>query len=233
MIVAVHVPRLPLLVALLQARRPLDAPVALGPAPGAPQVIGLCTPVAEEAGVRPGLRVGEALARCPRLDLVVPDPDAAAEALERLLERLEGYGFAVEPIGVDGAAFDARGTLRLHGGSDAVLRRVRAALPVGADGRVGAAPSLFAALQAAREAPRGEPLVIDGDGVAEFLAPLPAGRLPLTADLVAALHDLGLRTMGQIAALPPAAAPGRRARRGGAWPAAAPPAAAGGGRGRR
>jgi protein ImuB len=206
MIVAVHVPRLPLLVALLQARRPLDAPVALGPAPGAPQVIGLCTPAAEARGVGPGLRVGEALARCPRLDLVVPDPDAAAEALEQILKRLEADGFAVEPIGLDGAAFDARGTMRLHGGLGAILRRVRAALPVGADGRVGAAPSLFAALQAAREAPRGEPLVVDAGDVAEFLAPLPAGRLPLTPDLVTALHDLGLRTMGQIAALPPAAA---------------------------
>jgi protein ImuB len=206
MIVAVHVPRLPLLVALLRARRALDAPVALGPAPGAAQAVGLCTPAAEAAGVRPGLRVGEALARCPRLDLVVPDPDAAAEALERILERLEADGFAVEPIGPDGAAFDARGTIRLHGGPQAILRRVRAALPVGADGRVGAAPSLFAALQAAREAPRGEPLVVDADEVAEFLALLPAGRLPLDPDLVAALHDLGLRTMGQIAALPPAAA---------------------------
>src|SRR5918995_1505257 len=59
-------------------------------------------------------------ARCPRLDLVVPDPDAAAEALERILERLEGDGFAVEPIGGDGAAFDAGGTLRMHGGMGAV-----------------------------------------------------------------------------------------------------------------
>ena len=206
MVVAVHVPRLPLLVALLRARKPLDAPVALGPAPGAPQVIGLCTPAAEEQGVRPGLRVGEALARCPRLDLVVPDPDAAAEALERILERLEDDGFAVEPIGPDGAAFDARGTLRMHGGMPAVLRRVRAALPVGADGRVGAAPSLFAALQAAREAPRGGPLVVEAEGVAEFLGPLPVDRLPLAPDLVAALQDLGLRTMGQVADLPPAAA---------------------------
>src|SRR5687768_2909461 len=95
MIVAVHLPRLPLLVALLQARTPADAQVALGPAPGAPQVVGLCTPAAEAQGVRPGLRIGEALARCPRLELVVADPDAAAEAFERTLERLEAAGFAV------------------------------------------------------------------------------------------------------------------------------------------
>ena len=201
MIVAVHLPRLALLVALLQARRPFDAPVALGPPPGAPQVVGLCTPAAEAQGVRPGLRIGEALARCPLLDLVVADPDAAAEAFERTLERLEGSGFAVEPIDLDGAAFDARGTLRLHGGLDGVMRRVRAALPVGADGRVGAAPTLFAALQAAREAAPGRPLVLDEE-VAGFLSPLPAARLPLTPELVAALHDLGLDTMGQVAALP-------------------------------
>jgi protein ImuB len=205
-IVAVHVSRLPLLVALLRARRALDDAVALGPAPGAPQVVGLCTPAAEAEGVRPGLRVGEALARCPRLDLVVPDPDAAAEASERILERLEADGFAVEPIGLDGAAFDARGTFRLHGGPKGVLRRVRAALPVGADGRVGAAPSLFAALQAAREAPRGHPLVVEAGEVAGFLAPLPVARLPLPPDLTEALHDLGLRTIGQVAALPAAAA---------------------------
>lgn len=206
MIVAVTVPRLPLLVALLRAGRPLDAPVALGPPPGSPQVVGLCTPAAEACGVRPGLRVGEALARCPDLDLVVADPDAAAEAAERTLERLEASGFAVEPTGLDGAVFDARGTLRLHGGMDGVLRRVRAALPVGADGRVGAAPTLFAAQQAAREATPGRPLVLAEDEVTAFLAPLPVTRLPLPEGLADALHDLGLRTVGQVAALPRAAA---------------------------
>jgi protein ImuB len=169
-------------------------------------VVGLCTPAAEAQGVRPGLRIGEALARCPGLDLVVADPDAAAEAFERTLERLEGAGFAVEPIDGDGAAFDARGTLRLHGGLDGVMRRVRAALPVGADGRVGAGPTLFAALQAAREAAPGRPLILSEEEVAGFLSPLSAARLPLTPELVAALHDLGLRTMGQVAALPRAAA---------------------------
>jgi nucleotidyltransferase/DNA polymerase involved in DNA repair len=201
MVVVALAPRLPLLVALQAARRPIDAPVALGPAPGEPQLVGLCTPAAEAEGVRPGLRVSEALARCPRLDLVAPDPGAAAEALERMLARLEEAGFAVEPI-EDGAAFDARGTLRLHGGPQGVLRRARAALPVGADGRLGAAPSLFAALQAAREAPSGRPLTVGERELAAFLAPLPIARLPLAPELVEQLLDLGLRRVGQLAALP-------------------------------
>jgi len=44
-------------------------PIAFGPKPGAPQVIGPFTPSALGQGVRPGLWVGEALARCPGLDL--------------------------------------------------------------------------------------------------------------------------------------------------------------------
>ena len=142
MIVAVHLPRLALLVALLQARRPFDAPVALGPAPGAPQVVGLCTPAAEAQGVRPGLRIGEALARCPLLDLVVADPDAAAEAFERTLERLEAVGLrggADRPrrrgVRRPGHPAPARGA---HGG-DAPRAR-RAAGRRGRAGRRGAHP---------------------------------------------------------------------------------------------
>ncbi|MFN8110298.1 MAG: DNA polymerase Y family protein [Thermoleophilia bacterium] len=202
MIVAVVLPRFPLLVALLAAHRPVDAPVALAPAPGAPQVVGICTPAAEAHGVQAGLRVGEAMARCPHLVLVAPDPDAVADAHERLLLRLEDMGAAVEPGAPGTACFAAGGLLRLHRGIDGVLRRTAACLPVGADGRVGAAPSRFAALQAAHQAQPRRPLIVDRDGVREFLAPLPVDRLPLPPDAVDGLRDLGLRTMESLAALP-------------------------------
>ena len=146
MIVTAVIPRFTLLVALLAARRPMDAAIALGPQPGDVQVVGQCTPVAAEAGVRPGLRVGEALACCPHLELVVPDPGAAEHAAEEVTERLEAIGAAVQPGYAAGSwTFDSWGLERLHGGLQGVLRHVRAALPVGADGRIGAAPTPFAA----------------------------------------------------------------------------------------
>ncbi len=206
MIVAVHLPRFSLLVALLAARQPLDAPTALGPPPGEPQVIGLCTAAAEAQGVKPGLRVGEALARCPRLELVTPDPDAVADAHERFLVRLEDLGAAVESVGPGSACFTADGLYRLHGGLDGVLRRVRTVLPVGADGRIGVAPTRFVALEAAFQAPPRRPLIVRAEDVIDFLATLPVARLPLPAKLVAALFDLGIRTIGAVAALPRAAA---------------------------
>lgn len=204
--VAVLLPRFPLLVAMLRARRPLDVAAALAPVPDAPAVVGECTPSARANGVRPGLRLGEALARCPSLELVPPDPAAVADAHERLLRGLEGIGAAVEPGEPGIACFSSDGLERLHGGLEGVLRHTRSVLPVGADGRVGAAPSRWAALQAAHQAAPGRPLVVGPDDLAGFLAPLPVDRLPLDPRVIADLEGLGLRTVGAVAGLPRAAA---------------------------
>src|SRR2546428_16902 len=69
---------------------------------------------AEGFGVRPGMRMGEALARCPRLALVPPDPVGTADAWERVLERLESIGAAVESDRPGAACFAAGGLRRLH-----------------------------------------------------------------------------------------------------------------------
>ena len=212
-IVVVLAPRFPLLIALLGSGRPSDSPAALGPEPGGPPLIGLCTTAAEARGVRPGLRVGEALARCPELELVTPDPDGAESAGELVLQRLEAMGAAVEPLAPGIACFESRGLERLHGGLERVLRGARAALPVGADGRVGAASGWTAAIQAAREAPGRDPLIIDGGRDAEFLDPLPIERLArplpdvdgdggLSPEIATALAAVGVRTIGRLARMP-------------------------------
>jgi len=43
------------------------------------------------------MRLGEALATCPELELVEQDPATAEQAWEEILRRLEDAGFAVEP----------------------------------------------------------------------------------------------------------------------------------------
>jgi protein ImuB len=201
-IVTAAIPRFALLVALLAAKRPMDACIALGPQPGDAQIVGECTPTAMEAGVRPGLRVGEALARCPHLELVVPDPGGVEHAAGKITERLEGIGASVEPGEPGTWRFSTGGLERLYGGLNGVIRHTKTALPVGADGRIGVAPTPFSSRQASLEAPSRTPLVVTRDELVDFLAPLPADRLPLDPKALTELANLGIATMGQFAELP-------------------------------
>src|SRR5687767_12522485 len=71
-------------------------PAALAPPEGAEPVIGPITAAAHQAGVRPGQRMGEALATCPKLVLVEADPASAERDWEDIVRSLEDSGFAVE-----------------------------------------------------------------------------------------------------------------------------------------
>ena len=64
-------------------------PAALAPLPGTEPLLGPVTTAAERLGVRPGMRLGEALATCPGLVLVEQDPAAAEQAWEEVLRALE------------------------------------------------------------------------------------------------------------------------------------------------
>jgi protein ImuB len=163
------------------------------------------------------MRLGEALARCPRLTLVAPDPAGVADFWERLLVRLESIGAAVEPERPGLVCFDARGLLRLHGGIEGVLAAARRALRVPV--RFGVAPSRFAAVAAATKARVRRPAIVTG-GRAQacaYLAPLPVALLrarPALAELPEALERLGVNTLGELAELPLAALADRFGRAG-------------------
>src|SRR5512133_4002967 len=73
-------------------------PAALAPEPGTEPLLGPVTAAAEAAGVKPGMRLGEALATCPSLVLVDRDPATVEREWEGVLRRLEDSGFAVEPV---------------------------------------------------------------------------------------------------------------------------------------
>jgi protein ImuB len=223
-IVCVLIPRFQLTIAVGDRAELLQSPAALAPEPGGAQQVGEVSLAAEAFGIHPGMRLGEALARCPRLTLVAPDPAGVADFWERLLVRLESVGAAVEPERPGLVCFDARGLLRLHGGIDGVLAAARGALRVPA--RFGVAPSRFAAVAAATKARVRRPVLVSGGTVGlaprgspargaddrararAYLEPLPVALLrarAALADLPEALERLGVSTLGELAALPAAA----------------------------
>jgi protein ImuB len=218
MIVCVLFPRFQLTVAAGNRKELLQAPVALAPEPGGIQQVGEVSIAAEAFGVHPGMRLGEALARCAWLTLVPPDPAGVVESWERLLVRLESIGAAVEPERPGLVCFDSRGLLRLHGGRalatsdrervEGVLEAARRALRMPA--RYGVAPSRFAAVAAATRARVRRPVIVSGGRkqAGSFLASLPVALLrarPALAELPEALERLGIGTLGELAALTPAA----------------------------
>jgi protein ImuB len=209
LVVCVSIPRLELKVAVGDRAELLGVPIAIAPESSGAQQIGEASDAAQAFGIAPGMRLGEALARCPSLLLIPPDPAGVADHWERLLMALEAVGAAVEPMRPGLACFDARGLLRLHGGTlSAVLVKARQA--IGEPARFGVASTRFAALAAATRARVRHPLVVAGSQreVREFLAPMGVALLrgyPALAALVEPLERLGIETLGELAALPLAA----------------------------
>ena len=206
LILCVLIPRFSLTTAAGGREGLAAGPEALAPEPGREAVVGQVSSSAEAFGVRAGMRLGEAMARCPQLRLVAPDPAGVADAWDELLTSLEGIGARVESGEPGIAWFDARGLRNLYGGSvEGVVATTRKAL--GTPARIGAAPVRFAALAAATRArtrraelaPRGQA------ALAAYLAPLPVELLsarPETAELPGLLARFGIRTLGELAALP-------------------------------
>src|SRR5687768_17444981 len=118
MIVCVLVPRFALVAALGERREQVvGEPAALAPEAGRERKVGEVSAAAEAFGVAPGMRVGEAIARCPGLRLVPPDPEGARTLWGAVLDRLERIGAEVESDTPGAAFFEADGLRRLHGGS--------------------------------------------------------------------------------------------------------------------
>jgi protein ImuB len=207
MVVCVFYPRFELLAGLGDRRALLSEPVALAPEAGREQVVGEVSAAAEAFGVVRGMRLGEAMSRCPALRLIPPDPEGVRSLWNRVLDRLEGLGAEVESDRAGAAFFESAGLHGLHGGGLAgVLAESGRALGPGA--RFGAAPSRFAAHAAAlqvrpRRSRRAH--VVEESDVRYFLAPLPVALLRTRPELQAlpeVFERLGIRTLGEVAELP-------------------------------
>jgi nucleotidyltransferase/DNA polymerase involved in DNA repair len=202
MIACIVIPGFELRAALRERPRLQLEPAALAPEPGTEPLLGPVTAAADASGVRPGMRLGEALATCPSLQLVDPDPAAAEEAWEQIVRRLEDAGIAVDPAAPGCAYFETRGVERLYGGLEPALRRALKAVGPGWDARVGAARRRFAALAAANVARTGQVLIVSDEHAREFLSPLPLTLLPLAAGQREELQELGITKLGELAGLP-------------------------------
>jgi len=201
-IACVWLPRLPLRVEVLRQPAWDGRPLVLGGAPGGRQVVQLCSPEAELAGLRPGLPLREVVARCPEAIVVRPDPVRVGEILEQVLAALQRVSPSVE-LAEERLLLDLGGLRALYGGDLRRLERaIWAAVPPLLRPRVGIAHGKLTAEIAARAAPPGGLKVVPRAEAVRFLAPLPVSELPFTLEQLRQLELLGLRTIVEWAGLP-------------------------------
>ncbi len=206
---------------------PAHAPVAVLRA----NRVVVCSPAARAEGVRRGLRKREAQSRCPRLVVVEDDPGRDARAFEPVVAAVEEVAPGVEVIRPGACALAARGPARYFGGAarepngqlggaarepngqlgggaakggPLASGEARAAERIvehiaescGVEAQVGVADGVFAAGLAARTG-----RLVPPGGSRQFLAGIGIEALerPQLTDL---LRRLGIRTLGEFAALP-------------------------------
>ncbi|WP_422755322.1 DNA polymerase Y family protein [Micromonospora sp. WMMD708] len=187
-------PDWPVLAAEIVDGVPATGPVAVL---HANRVVACSTP-ARAAGVRRGLRRREAQGRCPALTVVDHDPGRDARAFEPVVAAVEEVAAGVEVVRPGVCALAARGPARYLGGEEAAAERIieQVAESCAVESQVGIADGVFAAGLAARTGQ-----VVPPGGTPGFLAGLPVEAIgrPALADL---LRRLGVRTLGEFAALP-------------------------------
>ncbi|GAA4056744.1 DNA polymerase Y family protein [Agromyces indicus] len=166
-----------------------------------------CSAAARRDGVTRGLKLREAQYRSTALTVLEYDAALDHRAFEPVVRGIEAIVPGVQVLRPGTLAMRARGPARYYGGEEAAARALLdAAAGLGVVGaRVGVADGPFAAEQAARAASRAGSrspvhLVATG-GAAAFLAPLPVS-LVVDARTATLLHRLGVRTLGEFAALP-------------------------------
>lgn len=189
-------------------------PVIVGGS-GARGVVASCTYEARAFGVRSAMPSVRARQLCPHAVFVDGHYSRYAAMSGRLREVLLSVTPLVEPIGLDEAFLDVTGSRRLLGDPEAIAQRIRAevadrlslacSVGVARSKLVAKLASRAAKPQASREGirPGRGVVVVPGEEELAFLHPMAVEALwgvgPATARR---LHDLGVRTVGHLAALP-------------------------------
>jgi protein ImuB len=146
--------------------------------------------------------LGEALTRCPELVLVADDPLGVAKTWEMAVRALEGIGAEVETPRPGLAYFDADGLRSIHRDRDGVIAAARDA--IARPSRIGVAATRFCSLAASLEARSRRARIVGDRDVRRYLAAQPVrllGYRDQTAPLLPILEQLGISTLGALAAL--------------------------------
>lgn len=160
---------------------------------------------ARRYGVNSAMPMSVALQRCPNAVVLRGDYASYARYSEQVMGIFEQITPLVEPLSIDEAFLDVSGARRLHGSPAEIAwtirERVRA--ETGLTCSIGVAATKYVAKVASSRAKPDGMLVVPAAHTVEFLHPLPVSALWGVGRVTEeSLLRLGLRTVGDVAAMP-------------------------------
>ncbi len=195
-------------------------PVVVGSDPQGGRGRGVVSTASYEArrfGIRSAMPISTAWRLCPQAVFLPVDMPAYIAESERIHQVFESLTPLVEPLSLDEAFLDVTASRLLFGDGPACAAWVQAQVRerTGLSCSVGVAPNKFLAKVASDLKKPGGIVVVEAGKEAEFLAPLPVGRLWGVGKVAEAkLQALGIARIGQLAAWP---LPALRAALGAGW----------------
>lgn len=179
-------------------------PVVVGGASDQRGVVSAASYAARKFGVRSAMPLRTAAKLCPQAVFVEGHPERYREHSRRVKAVLEQFTPAVEMASIDEAYLDMTGTERLHGpplrAAHLLHEAIRQATSLNCS--IGAARTRLVSKIASDQAKPNGVLWVRPGCEAEFLAPLDVARVPGVGKVTAAsLAELGIRRIGDLAAL--------------------------------
>jgi len=167
------------------------------------RLLAAVNPAATAAGLAPGMPLADALSFFPGLATCPAEPAEEAAALRSLAEWCCRYSPWTAPDGTDGVRIEITGSAHLWGGETALAADLAARLDRRQiAGRIAIADTLGAAWATARFAEGKSPIILPPGEIRAALAPLPVEALRLAPATTQGLRRVGLKRIGDLAAMP-------------------------------
>ncbi|MFG6193820.1 DNA polymerase IV [Nonomuraea sp. JJY05] len=193
-------------VELLERPELRGRPVIVG-SPAGRGVVLSATYEARAHGVHSAMPMSRARRLCPQATIIPPSHGKYSEVSKGVMEIFHTITPLVEPIASDEAFLDVAGARRRLGPPAAIAAMIREQVldRYGITCSVGVAGSKFVAKLASKQCKPDGLLVVPADQVVDFLHPLPVSALWGVGERTEqSLVRLGIRTVGDLARVPPA-----------------------------
>ncbi|WP_431909191.1 DNA polymerase IV [Nonomuraea jabiensis] len=193
-------------VELLERPELRGRPVIVG-SPAGRGVVLSATYEARAQGVHSAMPMSRARRLCPQATIIPPSHGKYSEVSKGVMEIFHTITPLVEPIASDEAFLDVGGARRRLGPPAAIAAMIREQVldRYGITCSVGVASSKFVAKLASKQCKPDGLLVVPADQVVDFLHPLPVSALWGVGERTEqSLVRLGIRTVGDLARVPPA-----------------------------